>query len=89
MRDKQANELYLPLTSTVVLKRKKEMLYVPVHFEIGLMLEALMDSGAYVSVIAQNDKLYVQSFFGNKAEPLIVVISVPRRASILLLNQVR
>ena len=31
--DEQTNEVYLPLTSTVVLKRKQEMLYVPLHFE--------------------------------------------------------
>ena len=29
VRDEQTNEVYLPLTSTVVLKRKQEMLYVP------------------------------------------------------------
>ena len=33
VRDDQTNELYLPLTSTVVLKRKQEMLYVPLDFE--------------------------------------------------------
>ena len=32
--DEQTNEIYLPLTSTVVLKRKQEMLYVPLDFEI-------------------------------------------------------
>ena len=31
-RDEQTNEVYLPLTSTVVLKRKQEMLYVPLDF---------------------------------------------------------
>ena len=29
------NELYMPLSSTIVLKRKKEMLYVPLDFENG------------------------------------------------------
>ena len=33
VRDEQTNELYIPLTSTVVLKRKQEMLYVPLDFE--------------------------------------------------------
>ena len=33
MRDEQTNEIYLPLTSTVALKRKREMLYVPLEFE--------------------------------------------------------
>ena len=55
MRDEQTNEMYLPLTSTVVLKRKQEMLYVPLDFENNLTIDALMDSGAFVSTIAQND----------------------------------
>ena len=33
VRDEQTNEVYLPVTSTVVLKRKQEMLYVPLDFE--------------------------------------------------------
>ena len=46
---------YLPLTSTVVLKRKQEMLYLPLDFEIILTVDALVDSGAFVSAIAQDD----------------------------------
>ena len=49
------NELYMPLSSTFVLKRKKEMLYVSLDFENGLTLDALVDSGANVSAIAQNE----------------------------------
>ena len=48
-------ELYIPLSSTIVLKRKKEMLYVPLDFENGLTIDALVDSGAYVSAIAQTE----------------------------------
>ena len=33
VRDKITNELYMPLSSTIVLKRKKGMLYVPLDFE--------------------------------------------------------
>ena len=55
VRDEQTNKIYLPLTSTVVLKRRKEMLYVPLHFEIHLTVEALVDSRAYVTAIAQID----------------------------------
>ena len=55
VRDEQTNEVYLPLTSTVVLKRKQEMLYVPLDFENNLTVDALADSGAFVSVIAQDD----------------------------------
>ena len=55
VRDEQTNELYLPLTSTVVLKRKQEMLYVPLDFENNHTVDALVDSGAFVSAIAQDD----------------------------------
>ena len=55
MRDEQTNEVYLPLNSTVVLKRKQKMLYVPLDFENNLTVDALVDSGAFVSAIAQND----------------------------------
>ena len=55
VRDEQKNEIYLPLTSTVVLKRKQEMLYMPLDFENDLTVDALVDSGALVSAIAQDD----------------------------------
>ena len=51
--DDTANELYMPLYYTVVLKRKKEMLYVPNDFENGLTIDALVDSGDYLSAVAQ------------------------------------
>ena len=55
LRDDITNELYMPLSSTIVLKRKKEMLYVRLDFENGLTIDALVDSGAYVSAIAQRE----------------------------------
>ena len=55
VRDEQTNEIYLPLTSTVVLKRKQEMLSVRLDFENNLTVDALVDSGAFVSAIAQDD----------------------------------
>ena len=55
VRDENTNELYMPLSSTIVLKRKKEMLYVPLVFENNLTIDALVDSGAYVSAIAQKE----------------------------------
>ena len=55
VRDESTNELYMPLSSTIVLKRKKEKLYVPLDFKNGLTINALVDSGAYVSAIAQNE----------------------------------
>ena len=55
VRDEQTNEIYLPLTSTVVLKRKQEMLYVPLDFENNLTEDALVDSRACLNAIAQDD----------------------------------
>ena len=55
MRDDITNELYMPLSSTIVLKRKKETLYVPPDFENGLTIDAFVDSGAYVSAMAQKE----------------------------------
>ena len=55
VRDEQTNEVYLPLTSTVALKRKQEMLYVPLDFDNILTVDALVDSRAFVSAIAQDD----------------------------------
>ena len=55
VRDDITNELFMPLSSTIVLKRKKEMLYVPLDFENGLTKDALVDSGVYVSAIAQKE----------------------------------
>ena len=55
VRDQQTNEVYLPKTSTVVLKRKQEMLYVPLDFEKNLTVDALVDSGPFVCAIAQDD----------------------------------
>ena len=54
-RDEQTNEIYLPITSAVVLKRKQEMLYVPLDFGNNLTVVALLDSRAFVSAIAQDD----------------------------------
>ena len=55
VRDDKINELFMPLSSTIVLKRMKEMLYVPLDFKNGLTIDAFFDSGAYVSPIAQTE----------------------------------
>ena len=55
VRDDITNGLYLPLSSRNVPKRKKEMLYVPLEFENGLTIDAMVDSGAYVCAIAQEE----------------------------------
>ena len=54
VRDDFTNELYMPLTSTIVLKRKKEMLYVPLDFKIGLTKDALVDSAMLVQQLRKN-----------------------------------
>ena len=55
LRDEITNELCMPLSSTIVLKRKKEMFYVPLDIENGLTIDALVDLGAYASVIPQKE----------------------------------
>ena len=55
VRDDITNELYKPLSSTKVVKQKREMLYVPLDFKNGLAIDALVDSGAYLSAIAQKE----------------------------------
>ena len=51
VRDEQTKELYLPITSTVVLKRKQERLQLPLIFKNNITV----DSGAYISAIAQKE----------------------------------
>ena len=52
--DDITNEVYIPLSSTIVLKGKKEMPYVSLDFENGLTIDALVDSGAYVGANTQS-----------------------------------
>ena len=55
MRDERTNEVYLPITSTVLLEEKQEMLNVPLDVEENPTVDALVYSVAFVSAIAQND----------------------------------
>ena len=55
VRDEQTNEVYPPLTSAVVPKRKQEKLYVPLDFQNNLTVDALVDLGAFVTAIAEDD----------------------------------
>ena len=55
VRDDITNELYIPLSSTIVLKRKREMLYIFLDFKNGLTIDTLVDSRAYVSAITQTE----------------------------------
>ena len=82
VRDENTNELYMPLSSTIVLKRKKEMLYVPLDLENGLAIDALVDSGAYVSAIAQKELERIQQ----QAQSNIVKIDDPPNFQIQVAN---
>ena len=55
MRDVETNEFHLTITSTVVLIRKQESLYVRLDFENNLAVDAIVDSGAFVTAIAQSE----------------------------------
>ena len=82
VKDEQTNELYLPLTSTVVLKRKQEKLYVPLDFENNHTVDALVDSGAFVSAIAQDDLEMIKQ----KAPKNILKIDNPPNFQIQVAN---
>ena len=60
VRDELTNEVHLPLPSTVVLKRKQGMLYVPLDFANNLTVDVLVDSRAFVRAIAQNDLVTIK-----------------------------
>ena len=80
--DEQTNEVYLPLTSTVVLKRKQELNYVPLDFENILTVDALVDSRAFVSAIAQDDLDTIKQ----KAPNIILKIHEPPSFQIQVAN---
>ena len=82
VRDEQTNEVYLPLTFTVVLKRKQEMLYVPLDFENNLTVDALVDSGAFVNAIAEDDLESIKQNAPNN----ILKIDDPRNFQIQVTN---
>ena len=82
VQDEQTNEVYLPFTSTVVLKRKQERLYVPLDFENILRVDALVDSRAYVSATAQDDLDIVKQ----KAPKKILKIDDPPNFQIQVAN---
>ena len=82
VRDERTNQINLPLISTVVLKRKQEMLYVPLDFENNLRVDALVDSGAFVSAIAQDNLKTIKQ----KAPNNILKIDDPPNFQIQLAN---
>ena len=55
VRDQITNEPYIPLSSTMVLKRKKQMLHFSLEFKNDPTTDALDDLAAYTSAIAQGE----------------------------------
>ena len=51
--DENTNELYVPLSSTMVLKRKKGRLYVILEIKNSLSVDASVHSRACISAFAQ------------------------------------
>ena len=82
VRDEQTNDVHLPITSTVVLRRKQETFSVPLHFGNNLTADVLVDSGAYVSASAQNDWDTTKQ----KAPHNILKIDDPRNFKIQVAN---
>ena len=50
VRDEQTNGLYLPFSSTVVLKRNQEMLYMPLDSKENLRVDAMVEESGALSV---------------------------------------
>ena len=82
MRDEQTTELYLTLTSTVVLKRKQERLHVPLDFEENLTVDALVDSRTCLSSSAQNESETIKQ----RASSIIPKIDNPPNFRIQVAN---
>ena len=82
VRDAQTNEVYLPLTSTVVLKRKQQRFYLPLDFENSLTVDALVESRAFVSAMVQDDLDTIKQ----KAPNTIIKIDDPPNFQIHVAN---
>ena len=52
--DKERNLSYLPISTSLTLKRKRHMYYIPMDFE-KLTLDGLIDTGALTSAISEQD----------------------------------
>ena len=52
--DKERNLSYLPISTSVTLKRKRHMYYIPMDFE-KLTFDGLIDTGALTSAISEED----------------------------------
>ena len=63
---------YIPLMSSIALKKKKRMLFLPVEFNT-IKIDALVDSGAYINAISERDaeklRQHASQCIVNKAPP--------------------
>ena len=63
---------YIPLMSSIALKKKKRMLFLPVEFNT-VKIDALVDSGAYINAISERDaeklRQHASQCIINKAPP--------------------
>ena len=63
---------YTPLMSSIALKKKKRMLFLPVEFNT-VKIDALVDSGAYINAISERDaeklRQHASQCIVNKAPP--------------------
>ena len=82
MPDERTNEVYLPLTSAVVVRRKQKMLYLPLDFDKNPTKDDLVYSKAYVSAKAQNDLDSIKQ----KAPKIILKIDDPPNFQIQVAN---
>ena len=52
--DQERNLLFLPMSTSLTLKRKRQMYYMPMDFK-KLTLDGLIDTGALTSAISEQD----------------------------------
>ena len=51
---KKDGETYIPLHSTIILKKKRRMLYLPLEFG-EITMDGLVDSGAFINAMSWSD----------------------------------
>ena len=71
---------YIPLMSSIALKKKKRMLFLPVEFNM-VKIDALVDSGAYINAISERDaerlRQHASQCIVNKAPPPLSKCNMP------------
>ena len=76
--DKERNLGYLPISTSLTLKRKLHMYYMPMDFE-KLTLDGLIDTGALTSAISEQDLnkiklLAIESIKETRPQPILQII---------------